>query len=55
VEGEALDPAKAGTPSVGECQGVRRGWLRRENTLIEEGEGEGIWAYVLETGKGNNI
>jgi len=43
--GEALGPAKAGTPSVGECQSgeVGRGeWLGRGNTLIEEGKQDGI-------------
>jgi len=28
---------------------------REENTLIVEGEGEGIGDYGQETGKGNNI
>jgi len=37
--GEALGPAKAGSPSVGECQGGRQkgGSLGRGKTFIEEG------------------
>jgi len=54
--GEALGPAKAVPPSAGECQGgeAERGGLGRGNTLIEEGEGDGMGAYGQETGKGNN-
>lgn len=43
MRGEALGPAKAAPPCLKEWQGTevgRGGWLRRGNTLIEEGGGE---------------
>jgi len=41
MEGEALGPAKAGPP---QCRGMsgRQMWGRMDNTIIEEGEGDGI-------------
>jgi len=42
--GEALSPARAGLPNVGERQGGEAGrkWLGRGNSHIEDGEGDGI-------------
>jgi len=57
--GEALGPVKVEhppAPSVGKCQGGkegRGGWLRRGNTLIEEGvEGKDRGLIDRKPGKG---
>lgn len=50
VEGEALDLAKTGFPSVGECCGGVRlevGVNEEDNTFIDEGEEDGIGVLCL--------
>jgi len=55
---EALDPAKAGSPSVGECQGGEMGsgggW-EEGPPLWNKGKRMGQGVYWQETWKGNNI
>jgi len=39
MEGEALGPGKAGSPRVGECQGVGRGGWGGEHPYRRRGRG----------------